>query len=116
MEGCGKTTFTDLLTGRKNIKAEEGSVYVNGMPFNKLYNWYIARTGYVLQLATPYYHTLTVRANLTLAAQMRLPKTLSLRKKLERVEQILEEVNTTVTSSAQIVLILLLIFLTDRFN
>ncbi len=99
--GCGKTTFTDLLAGRRNIKPQEGSIYVNGTTFNKLHSWYIARTGYVLQLATPYYHTLTVRENITLAAQMRLPKTLSLQEKLERVEQILEEVkcNSSITNN-----------------
>ena len=52
----------------------------------------MANTGYVLQLAAPYYEELTVRENLTLAAQMKLPKTFTMREKFERVEQVMEVV------------------------
>ncbi len=55
-------------------------------------DWYISNTGYVLQLATPYYEELTVRENLTLAAHMRLSKSLSLVEKFKRVEQVINEV------------------------
>ena len=55
-------------------------------------DWYVANTGYVLQLATPYYEELTVRENLTLAAHMRLSSSLSLSGRLERVEQVMMEV------------------------
>ena len=55
-------------------------------------DWYIANTGYVLQLAMPYYEELTVRENLTLAAQMRL--SFSMREKFERIEQVMNEVTT----------------------
>ena len=55
-------------------------------------DWYVANTGYVLQLATPYYEELTVRENITLAAQMRLPKSLSFEERFERVEQVMKEV------------------------
>ena len=55
-------------------------------------NWYIRHTGYVLQLAIPYYEELTVRQNLTLAAFMRLPSTMTAEAKFERVEQVIEEV------------------------
>ena len=65
---------------------------MNGILVDEVRDWYISNTGYVLQLATPYYEELTVRENLTLAAQMRLPKTLSLREKFERVEQVMNEV------------------------
>ncbi len=64
-------------------------------------DWYIANTGYVLQLATPYYEELTVRENLTLAAQMRLPKSFSLREKFERVEQVMEVVRRTTLTLCQ---------------
>ena len=53
-------------------------------------DWYIANSGYVLQLAMPYYEELTVRENLTLAAQMRL--SFSMREKFERIEQVMNEV------------------------
>ena len=90
--GCGKTTFLDLLAGRHDIESYQGEIFVNGTSLEKVRGWYIAHTGYVLQLATPYYSTLTVRESLTFAAQMRLPKHFTMKEKLERVEQILKEV------------------------
>ena len=70
--GCGKTTFLDLLTRRR--KTGGGSIRDTrrGIPMQEIEDWYIANTGYVLQLATPYYEELIVRENLTLAAQIKL--------------------------------------------
>ncbi len=65
---------------------------MNGIPVDKVHDWYVANTGYVLQLAAPYYEELTVRENLTLAAQMRLSTTLSLSEKLDHVEKVMREV------------------------
>ncbi len=65
---------------------------MNGVAVDKVRDWFISNTGYVLQLATPYYEELTVRENLTLAAQMRLPNTLELEEKFERVERVMKEV------------------------
>ena len=59
-------------------------------------DWYTSNTGYVLQLATPYYEELTTRENLTLAAQLRLPKAFSLEQKCDRVEQVILEVREEV--------------------
>ena len=70
----------------------QGSIFVNGTPVEEIREWYIANTGYVLQLALPYYEELTVRENLTLAAQLKLPKNYTLREKFERVEQVMEVV------------------------
>ena len=56
---------------------------------DEVHDWYIANTGYVLQLATPYYEELTVRENLTLAAQIKLSNSFSLREKFQRVEQVM---------------------------
>ena len=50
-------------------------------------------SGYVLQLAMPYYEELTVRENLTLAAQMRLSSSFTLFQKFERIEQVMYEVS-----------------------
>ena len=52
-------------------------------------DWYVANTGYVLQLATPYFEELTVRENLTLAAQIKLSKNYTQYEKFERVEQVM---------------------------
>ena len=71
----------------------QGSIYVNGTPVEEIREWYIANTGYVLQLALPYYEELTVRENLTLAAQLKLSKDYTLQEKFERVEQVMEVVN-----------------------
>ena len=56
---------------------------------DEVHDWYIANTGYVLQLATPYYKEPTVRENLTLAAQIKLSNSFSLREKFQRVEQVM---------------------------
>ena len=70
----------------------QGDIYVNGVPMEEIKDWYIANTGYVLQLATPYYEELTVRENLTLAAKLRLPSSLSSSQLFERVERVMREV------------------------
>ncbi len=64
---------------------------MNGIPVDEIRDWYIANTGYVLQLASPYYAELTVRDNLTLAAQIKLPetKTFTSFDKFRRVEQVM---------------------------
>eukprot|EP00731_Ephydatia_muelleri_P033327 Em0028g2a len=87
--GCGKTTLLDLLTGRRTAGNIGGHIFVNGLSIEQIKDWYVANTGYVLQLATPYYEELTVRENLTLAAQIKLPNSFTLREKFTRVEQVL---------------------------
>ena len=72
----------------------QGAIYVNGTPIDDIREWYTANTGYVLQLATPYYEELTVRENLILAAQLTLSKGHTLRAKFERVEQVMQVVRT----------------------
>ena len=49
-------------------------------------------SGYVLQLAVPYYEELTVRQNLLLAAFMRLPRSFSAEERFQRVECVIEQV------------------------
>ena len=44
----------------------------------------------------PYYEELTVRENLTLAAQMRLSSNFGMEKKFKRVEQVMYEVGCSV--------------------
>ena len=66
------------------------------MKLDDIREWYVTNSGYVLQLAMPYYEELTVRENLTLAAQMRLSSRFTLSQKFERVEQVMYEVSNTV--------------------
>ena len=68
----------------------KGDIFINGLPIENNRNWYISNTGYVLQLAAPYYEELTVRENLTLAAWVKLH--ISSREKFQRVEQVMEVV------------------------
>ena len=70
----------------------QGTVYINGTPIDDIREWYTVNTGYVLQLATPYYEELTVRENLILAAEMKLPSSMALQDKLKRVEQVIQVV------------------------
>ena len=70
---------------------QEG-IFINGIPIDEICEGYTANTGYVLQLATPYYEELTVGENLFLAAQMKLPSSMEWKKKFERVKQVMEVV------------------------
>jgi len=59
---------------------------------DKIVDWYITNTGYVLQLTAPYYEELTVRENILLAALMRLPWNISNWERFKRIEQVIREV------------------------
>lgn len=89
--GSGKTTLLDILTGRRQAGSIEGRVFVNGFNVQSIRSWFVANTGYVLQQSQPYYEELTVRENLTLSAFMRLPSSMTLHHKLERVEEVIRE-------------------------
>ena len=67
---------------------------MNGFPLDEVREWYISNTGYVLQLATPYYAELTVRDNLSLSAQITLGRNISRKDKFKRVEQVMHVVST----------------------
>ena len=77
------------------MSIQEG-IFINGIPMNDIGEWYTANTGYVLQLATPYYEELTVRENLTLAAEMKLPSSMEQKERFERVEQVMQVVRVVI--------------------
>ena len=58
---------------------------------------FVANTGYVLQLATPYYEELTVRENLTLTAEMKL-NGFTWKGKFDRVDYVMSKVSFQVFS------------------
>ena len=62
---------------------------------------FVANTGYVLQLATPYYEELTVRDNITLASELKL-NGLTREEKFERVRDVMEKVRTLSSLSSLI--------------
>ena len=78
----------------------QGNIYINGFPLDDIREWYISNTGYVLQLATPYYGELTVRDNLTLAAQIMLSRKISMKDKLRRVELVMQVVSLVIIVTA----------------
>ena len=70
---------------------------MNGFPLDEVREWYISNTGYVLQLATPYYAELSVRDNLSLAAQLVLGRNVPTKDKFRRVEQVMHVVSCGIT-------------------
>lgn len=70
----------------------QGKIMINGHEMEgAVLESFVANTGYVLQLATPYYEELTVRDNLTLAAEIKLIE-VDREGKFERVEYVMEKV------------------------
>ena len=76
----------------------QGKIYVNGIPLDRISDWYISNTGYVLQLTAPYYEELTVRENILLAALMRLSHHVCQEERFKRVEQVITEVYVMIFS------------------
>ena len=70
----------------------QGEILINGTPISKMRQWFVRNTGYVRQLATYYYNELTVRENLLFSMNMQAMRGMTLRQKLERVEQVIREV------------------------
>lgn len=85
--GCGKTTFLDLLAGRVSSGVVEGQIAVNGQPKSKRTKRLMA---YVMQEDT-LIGDLSVRSNLYYSALLRLPRSMPLKEKKKKVEQVIEE-------------------------
>ncbi|KAL6050551.1 ABC transporter domain-containing protein [Balamuthia mandrillaris] len=86
--GCGKTTFLDILAGRVKSGSLSGDITVNGEPLTK--KQFKRHMAYVMQEDT-LVGDLTVRENLYFSALLRLPLSISIAKKKEKVEQIITE-------------------------
>ncbi|CAM4984542.1 unnamed protein product [Rotaria socialis] len=79
--GCGKSSLLDVLADRKDPHGTSGCVLVDGVLRHPSYKYAV---GYVVQ-ENVFSETLTVRENLFFSANLRLPKTLSKREKIDRV-------------------------------
>eukprot|EP00026_Physarum_polycephalum_P002149 Phypoly_transcript_02154.p1 GENE.Phypoly_transcript_02154~~Phypoly_transcript_02154.p1 ORF type:complete len:902 (+),score=77.77 Phypoly_transcript_02154:193-2898(+) len=88
--GAGKTTFLDILAGRKNTGVVGGEVLLNGHPRNK--RTFKRLAGYVMQ-DDVFMGTLTVREYLTYIALLRLPAKMPKDQKMRRVDESLQELN-----------------------
>jgi len=85
--GAGKTTFLDVLAGRKNTGVVEGEILVNGKPRTKSFK---RIAGYVMQ-DDKMLGTFTVREHLMYIAQLRLPAGMPWEERVRRVESVMEE-------------------------
>lgn len=85
--GAGKTTFIDILAGRKNTGVVSGTISINGRPRDKSFK---RISGYVLQ-DDKMLGTMTVKEHLMFAADLRLPSKVSYLERLSRVEEVLED-------------------------
>ncbi|MGH4050564.1 MAG: FHA domain-containing protein [Clostridium sp.] len=90
--GAGKSTFMDALNGFR--LPTEGKVYINNDDFYENYNLYKSVLGYVPQQDIVY-DALTIKKMLMYAAELRMPQDTTKEELLERVHQVLEEVELT---------------------
>ncbi|KAM3567811.1 hypothetical protein VYU27_010050, partial [Nannochloropsis oceanica] len=87
--GCGKTSILEILGARTS--PTEGGLASNGRLFD-------ADTRHMIGLVPQdeaLFPTLTVQETLLFSAELRLPASMSLAAKKERVEQVMEELNLT---------------------
>ncbi|OBZ91030.1 ABC transporter G family member 14 [Choanephora cucurbitarum] len=96
--GAGKTTLLDVLARRKTIGKVEGNVYLNG---EVLMNDFERLTGYCEQMDV-HQPKVTVREALQFSAQLRQPEETPLEEKNAYVEQIIELLEMSDVSDAQI--------------
>ncbi|KAG0380191.1 ATP-binding cassette sub- G member 2 [Mortierella sp. AD032] len=94
--GSGKTTLLDLLADRqaRNVGKIQGDILLNDVPVKQYGSIRKRLVGYVTQ-EDDFIETLTVLETLTFAAKMRLPRAMSNKDKLARVDAVMEELNLT---------------------
>lgn len=85
--GSGKTTLLNILAGR--LLAQEGEILLNGKQLDRKLKKKIC---YVLQ-EDIFFANLTLQETLTFSAMLRLPDTLSKADKLQKVDQIVDNLD-----------------------
>eukprot|EP01119_Soliformovum_irregulare_P020712 TRINITY_DN675_c0_g1_i1.p1 TRINITY_DN675_c0_g1~~TRINITY_DN675_c0_g1_i1.p1 ORF type:complete len:842 (+),score=177.45 TRINITY_DN675_c0_g1_i1:111-2636(+) len=96
--GAGKTSFIDIIAGRKNVGTFGGTILVNGTHRTKSWK---RLSGYVLQ-EDKFLGTMTVEEHLMFVAQLRLPSDMPYRLKLERVRNVMEELHISHIAQSRI--------------
>ena len=104
--GSGKSTLLKMLTMQRDHMTGiqlNGSFHINGHSMDDgLRRAYKQRSGYMSQLGQSYTTGLTVRENLVYAALLRLPGSMRLAEKLERVGVFLEIVRLRKCADTQV--------------
>eukprot|EP01114_Cavostelium_apophysatum_P002732 TRINITY_DN1241_c0_g2_i3.p1 TRINITY_DN1241_c0_g2~~TRINITY_DN1241_c0_g2_i3.p1 ORF type:complete len:901 (+),score=139.14 TRINITY_DN1241_c0_g2_i3:2952-5654(+) len=96
--GAGKTTFLDILAGRKNVGTISGVVQVNGKDRRENFS---RISGYVLQ-EDKMFGTFTVREHLNCIAALRLPAGMPSKEKSQRVDEVMEELGISHIADSRI--------------
>ncbi|CAF0981444.1 unnamed protein product [Rotaria sordida] len=87
--GCGKSTLLDILADRKDGRGLTGNVLVSGKSRPASFK---DTVGYVIQ-DDIMSGTMTVRENLMFSANIRLPRSFSARERIERVNQVINDLD-----------------------
>ncbi|KAK3736955.1 hypothetical protein RRG08_009434 [Elysia crispata] len=87
--GSGKTTFLDLMAGRKKSSLCSGQVLLDGKPRPRDFK---TRVGYVTQ-EDVMMSTLTVRENITFSASLRLPSSYNSAARRRKVNEVISELD-----------------------
>ncbi|KAI9478275.1 MAG: P-loop containing nucleoside triphosphate hydrolase protein [Benjaminiella poitrasii] len=97
--GAGKSSLLDILSRKHKRGVAAGKILMNGViPTRRQFK---RLTGFVDQ-DDSLMRTLTVRETLTYAALMRLPRTMSLRAKQKRVEDVIQELGLTKIADSKV--------------
>ncbi|NXL42813.1 ABCG2 protein, partial [Podilymbus podiceps] len=96
--GSGKSSLLDVLAARKDPAGLSGEVLIDGIPQPPNFK---CISGYVVQ-DDVVMGTMTVRENLHFSAALRLPSSISVKEKEERVTQIIGELGLSKVADAKV--------------
>ncbi|NXS41066.1 ABCG2 protein, partial [Balaeniceps rex] len=96
--GSGKSSLLDVLAARKDPAGLSGEVLIDGIPQPPNFK---CISGYVVQ-DDVVMGTMTVRENLHFSAALRLPSSISIKEKEERVTQIISELGLSKVADAKV--------------
>ncbi|NXX44150.1 ABCG2 protein, partial [Tricholaema leucomelas] len=96
--GSGKSSLLDVLAARKDPAGLSGEVLIDGIPQPPNFK---CISGYVVQ-DDVVMGTMTVRENLHFSAALRLPSSISVKEKEERVTQIISELGLNKVADAKV--------------
>ncbi|NXJ01560.1 ABCG2 protein, partial [Psophia crepitans] len=96
--GSGKSSLLDVLAARKDPAGLSGEVLIDGIPQPPNFK---CISGYVVQ-DDVVMGTMTVRENLHFSAALRLPSSISVKEKKERVTQIISELGLSQVADAKV--------------